>query len=162
MPDPVQPGRDSDSLADVVELLLDKGIVINADIVVSVGETELLGIKLRAAIASFETASQYGLEFPSGTDMEAVEAASERRRNRQVTPTANPELSPTGDYSEADEASDGSEEAPGESDGTTDGNDDASADGDAAGSSGGESESAQSTESAEESTPRTRDEEGDG
>ncbi|MUV56266.1 gas vesicle protein GvpJ [Halogeometricum sp. CBA1124] len=164
MPDPVQPGRDSDSLADVVELLLDKGVVINADIVVSVGETELLGIKLRAAIASFETASQYGLEFPSGTDMEAVEAASERRRNRQVTPAANPELSPTGGYSEADEASDGSEEAPGESDGTTGGNDDASEDGDAskdddaAESSGDESES---TQSSEKSTPRAQDEEGD-
>lgn len=164
MPDPVQPGRDSDSLADVVELLLDKGVVINADIVVSVGETELLGIKLRAAIASFETASQYGLEFPSGTDMEAVEAASERRRNRQVTPAANPELSPTGDYSEADEASDGSDGAS-EDDGTTGGHDDASEDGDAskdddaAESSGDESESAQSSE---KSTPRAQDEEGDG
>jgi hypothetical protein len=72
------PTRQKDSLADVVEMLLDKGVVINADIAVTVGETELLGIKLRAAIASFETASQYGLEFPEGTDMERVEAASGR------------------------------------------------------------------------------------
>ncbi|WP_224447730.1 gas vesicle protein GvpJ [Haloprofundus salilacus] len=72
------PTRTSDSLADVVEMLLDKGIVINADIVVSVGETELLGIELRAAIASFETAAQYGLQFPEGTDMRRVEAASGR------------------------------------------------------------------------------------
>ncbi|SFR45782.1 gas vesicle protein GvpJ [Halogeometricum limi] len=121
MPDPVRPGRDSDSLADVVELLLDKGVVINADIVVSVGETELLGIKLRAAIASFETASEYGLEFPSGTDMEAVEAASDRRRERSVTPAANPELSPSGDFAERDEASAVSDGDGG--DGTNDGGD---------------------------------------
>jgi hypothetical protein len=77
------PTRQKDSLADVVEMLLDKGVVINADIAVSVGQTELLGIKLRAAIASFETASQYGLEFPEGTDMERVEAASQRRDLRK-------------------------------------------------------------------------------
>ena len=72
------PTRQSDSLADVVEMLLDKGVVINADIVVSIGDTELLGVQLRAAIASFETAAEYGLEFPDGTDMERVEAASGR------------------------------------------------------------------------------------
>lgn len=72
------PTRESDSLADVVEMLLDKGVVINADIVVSIGDTELLGVQLRAAIASFETAAEYGLEFPDGTDMERVEAASGR------------------------------------------------------------------------------------
>lgn len=70
------PTRQSDSLADVVELVLDKGVVINADIAVSVGDTQLLGIQLRAAIASFETAAEYGLEFPEGTDMQRVAAAS--------------------------------------------------------------------------------------
>ena len=72
------PTRRSDSLADVVEMLLDKGVVINADVAVSVGDTELLGIQLRAALASFETAAEYGLEFPDGTDMRRVEAASGR------------------------------------------------------------------------------------
>jgi len=72
------PTREGDSLADVVEMLLDKGIVINADIAVSVGETELLGVHIRAAIASFETAAEYGLQFPDGTDMQRVEAASGR------------------------------------------------------------------------------------
>ncbi|HET7323859.1 MAG TPA: gas vesicle protein [Halococcus sp.] len=72
------PARKSDSLADVVEMLLDKGVVVNADIVVSIGDTELLGVQLRAAIASFETAAEYGLEFPEGTDMRRVEAASGR------------------------------------------------------------------------------------
>jgi hypothetical protein len=62
----------SNSLVDVIDRILDKGIVINADISVSVAGTELLGIKIRAAIASFETAARYGLEFPSGTNLEAA------------------------------------------------------------------------------------------
>ncbi|MFD1515020.1 gas vesicle protein GvpJ [Halomarina rubra] len=70
------PTREGDSLADVVELLLDKGIVINADIAVSVGETELLGVHIRAAIASFETAAKYGLQFPDGTDAKRVQEAA--------------------------------------------------------------------------------------
>ena len=65
----VPPGaRDSTgTLADVIDRILDKGLVINADITVTVVGVELLGIKIRAALASFETAAAYGLEFPSGT-----------------------------------------------------------------------------------------------
>ena len=58
------------TLSDVIDKILDKGLVINADIAVSVAGVELLGIKIRAALASFETAAKYGLEFPSGTRME--------------------------------------------------------------------------------------------
>lgn len=70
-----QPSRQQADLADVLELLLDKGVVINADIAVSIGDTELLGVQVRAAIASFETAAKYGLAFPEGTDMERLAAA---------------------------------------------------------------------------------------
>lgn len=75
MSDP-KPTRSQGDLAEMLEMLLDKGVVVNADVVVSVGDTELLGIELRAAIASFETAAEYGLEFPTGTDMERVESAA--------------------------------------------------------------------------------------
>jgi hypothetical protein len=83
MPEPERnrtagPTRESSGLADVVEMLLDKGVVINADIAVSVGETELLGVHIRAALASFETAAEYGLQFPDGTDPRRVEQASGR------------------------------------------------------------------------------------
>lgn len=60
------------TLADVIDRILDKGLVINADIAVSVAGVELLGIKIRAALASFETAAKYGLEFPSGTSAETA------------------------------------------------------------------------------------------
>lgn len=66
----MQAERDASGLADVIDRILDKGLVINADIAVSVAGVELLGIKIRAALASFETAAKYGLEFPSGTRME--------------------------------------------------------------------------------------------
>ena len=58
------------SLVDVIDRILDKGLIINADICVSIAGIELLGISLRAAVASFETAAKYGLNFPSGTDFE--------------------------------------------------------------------------------------------
>jgi len=60
----------SATLVDLVDRILDKGLVINADITVDLVGVELLGIKIRAALASFETAAQYGLEFPSGTNLE--------------------------------------------------------------------------------------------
>jgi gas vesicle structural protein len=66
----IQPVNDSSgSLADVIDVILDKGLVINADILISLAGVELLGIKVRAALASFETAARYGLEFPAGTDL---------------------------------------------------------------------------------------------
>lgn len=70
----IEPSRDGDGsgLADVIDRILDKGLVINADITVSVVGVELLGIKIRAALASFETAANYGLEFPSGTNYETA------------------------------------------------------------------------------------------
>lgn len=59
------------TLPEALIKLLDKGIVINADIAVSVAGTELLGIKIRAALASLATAARYGLEFPSGVNYNA-------------------------------------------------------------------------------------------
>jgi ribosomal protein L37AE/L43A len=60
----------TEGLAEAIGKILDKGLVINADIAISVAGVELLGIKIRAALASFETAARYGLEFPSGTNLE--------------------------------------------------------------------------------------------
>ncbi len=64
--------RSGGTLVDVIDRILDKGLIINADITVSVAGVELLGIKIRAALASFETAAKYGLEFPSGTNIETA------------------------------------------------------------------------------------------
>ncbi|MCX6142690.1 MAG: gas vesicle protein [Ignavibacteriales bacterium] len=61
----------SSTLVDVIDRILDKGVVINADISVSLVGIELLGIRIRAAVASFETAAKWGLEFPGGTNLQA-------------------------------------------------------------------------------------------
>lgn len=71
MSDGLRPQREG-TLVHVIETLLDKGLVLNADIMVSVAGVELLGIRIRAALASFETAARYGLEFPAGTDRDTL------------------------------------------------------------------------------------------
>lgn len=58
-------------LAELIDRILDKGLVINADIKIDLAGTEILGIKIRAALASFETAAKFGLAFPSGTNLNA-------------------------------------------------------------------------------------------
>lgn len=108
--DDARPTRSQSDLAEMLELLLDKGVVINADIVVTVGETELLGVQLRAAIASFETAAHYGLEFPEGTDMKRVEEAAgveELPESETVTVDASGEE--TDEEEEDEEAREGEE-----------------------------------------------------
>lgn len=83
---PMQATRDeSSTLVDVIDRILDKGLVINADICVSVAGVELLGVKVRAALASFETAAKYGLEFPSGTNYETA-AWKEARVGKEECP----------------------------------------------------------------------------
>lgn len=62
---------DSIGLAELIDRILDKGLVINADIKIDLAGTEILGIKIRAALASFETAAKFGLAFPSGTNLNA-------------------------------------------------------------------------------------------
>ena len=68
----VAPEKEPSGLADAIDRILDKGLVINADIAISVAGGELFEIKIRAALASFETAAKYGLEFPSGTNLETT------------------------------------------------------------------------------------------
>jgi len=73
------------TLVDLVYRILDKGLVINADICVSLAGVELLGIKIRAALASFETAAKYGLEFPSGTNYDKA-AWRETEVGKEICP----------------------------------------------------------------------------
>lgn len=70
--EPEQNTQTDTGLVAVIDRILEKGLVINADITVRVADTELLGIKIRAALASFETAAKYGLQFPSGTNYETA------------------------------------------------------------------------------------------
>jgi hypothetical protein len=51
------------SLADILERVLDKGIVIAGDITVSVGSVELLSIRIRLLIASVDKAREIGINW---------------------------------------------------------------------------------------------------
>ncbi|MDX2100410.1 MAG: gas vesicle protein [Leptolyngbyaceae cyanobacterium bins.59] len=51
------------TLADVLERVLDKGIVIAGDISVSVGSTELLSIRIRLLISSVDKAKEIGINW---------------------------------------------------------------------------------------------------
>jgi hypothetical protein len=53
----------SDSLADVLERVLDKGIVIAGDIQVNLLDIELLTIKIRLVVASVDKAKEIGIDW---------------------------------------------------------------------------------------------------
>ncbi|MBI4606179.1 MAG: gas vesicle protein [Planctomycetes bacterium] len=54
---------ESTSLADILERVLDKGIVIAGDIVIQLLDVELLTIKLRLLIASVDRAREMGIDW---------------------------------------------------------------------------------------------------
>ncbi|WP_448571437.1 gas vesicle protein [Trichothermofontia sp.] len=54
------------TLADILERVLDKGIVIAGDISVSVGSTELLSIRIRLLVASVDKAREMGINWWEG------------------------------------------------------------------------------------------------
>jgi hypothetical protein len=56
-------GGQSTNLADILERVLDTGIVIAGDIRVNLLDIELLTIKLRLVIASLETAKEAGIDW---------------------------------------------------------------------------------------------------
>jgi Gas vesicle protein len=58
----------SDSLADVLERVLDKGIVIVGDIQIRLLDIELLTIKLRLMVASVERAREMGINWWESDD----------------------------------------------------------------------------------------------
>src|SRR5215813_11573611 len=53
----------STNLGDILERVLDKGLVIAGDIQVNLLDIELLTIKLRLVIASLETAREVGIDW---------------------------------------------------------------------------------------------------
>jgi hypothetical protein len=62
LPQTVGSGQ-SANLGDILERVLDKGLVIAGDIQVNLLDIELLTIKLRLVIASLETAKEVGINW---------------------------------------------------------------------------------------------------
>nr|WP_084265731.1 gas vesicle protein [Actinomadura macra] len=57
------PGQQSANLADLLERILDKGIVIVGDVRVNLLDIELLTIKLRLLVASVDRAKEMGIDW---------------------------------------------------------------------------------------------------
>ncbi|MEW9532907.1 gas vesicle protein GvpJ [Microbispora sp. NPDC049125] len=106
-------GRESANLGDILERVLDRGIVIAGDIRVNLLDIELLTIKLRLVIASVDTARELGIDWwehdpwLSGKDHRLRE---ENRRLRERLAAVEERLAldqPSGDVDDAyDEAYD--------------------------------------------------------
>ena len=56
-------GTDSSTLADVLERILDKGLVIAGDIKIKLVDIELLTIQIRLLICSVEKAREMGIDW---------------------------------------------------------------------------------------------------
>ncbi|MFH1365656.1 MAG: gas vesicle protein [archaeon] len=58
----MEPTRERNAtLVDLLDRVLDKGLIINADIIISLAGIPLIGVNLKAAIAGIETMLEYGM-----------------------------------------------------------------------------------------------------
>lgn len=80
----------SSGLVDVLDRVLDKGLVIAGDIKISIAEVELLTIRIRLLVCSIDKAEQVGLDWwkhdkhlSVGTQWQELAAENEKLR-RQV------------------------------------------------------------------------------
>jgi hypothetical protein len=65
-----------------LDRVLDKGLVINADLIISLAGVPLIGVNLRAALAGMETMLQYGMMKEWDEHTRAWE--SEHRKQRGI------------------------------------------------------------------------------
>jgi hypothetical protein len=76
----------SDSLADVLERVLDKGIVIVGDIQIRLLDIELLTIKLRLMVASVDKAREMGINWwESDEYITRIEGARDKGELSELT-----------------------------------------------------------------------------
>ena len=73
-------GRGSANLGDILERILDKGLVIAGDIQVNLLDIELLTIKLRLVIASLDTAREVGINWWENDPWLSADAAAAELR----------------------------------------------------------------------------------
>ncbi len=73
---------DTTNLADILERVLDKGIVIAGDIKIQIADIDLLTIKIRLLVASVDKAMEMGINWwqeDSFLSSKAKEAEGEKR-----------------------------------------------------------------------------------
>jgi len=58
-------------LREVLNRILDKGVVVDTGVRVNLIDVDLIGINARMILSSFKTAAEIGLDFPERTDFDA-------------------------------------------------------------------------------------------
>ena len=74
-----------DSLADVLERILDKGIVIAGDVSISLVGIELLTIRLRLLVATVDKAKEMGINWWESDPRLSAEADRLEKENAALT-----------------------------------------------------------------------------
>ena len=77
-------GRSTTNLGDILERVLDKGLVIAGDIQVNLLDIELLTIKLRLVIASLDTAREVGINWWENDPWLSADAGRRAARRESV------------------------------------------------------------------------------
>jgi hypothetical protein len=78
------PGGGTANLADILERVLDKGIVIAGDIQINLLDIELLTIKLRLLVASVDRAREMGINWWETDPSLSSDAHRLERENRDL------------------------------------------------------------------------------
>jgi hypothetical protein len=89
----MEPDRDWRGRATLVDLLdrvFDKGVVLYADIIISVAGIPLIGVNLRAALAGMETMVEYGVM--QDMDVKTRLWESQHRKTKEVSLMQGEEL----------------------------------------------------------------------
>ena len=87
----MEPTRNSHAtLVDLLDRVLDKGLIIQADIIISLAGVPLIGVNLRAALAGMETMIQYGMMEEWDKSTRAWE--SEHRKAKRTVVTSGEEV----------------------------------------------------------------------
>ncbi|WP_175989917.1 gas vesicle protein [Bacillus sp. Marseille-Q1617] len=70
----------SNTIVDVLEKVLDKGVVIAGDITVGIADVELLTIKIRLIVASVDKAKEIGMDWWENDPFLSSKAADNNTR----------------------------------------------------------------------------------
>ncbi|MBI2001231.1 MAG: gas vesicle protein, partial [candidate division NC10 bacterium] len=84
MPQAIAHGIQTTNLADILERVLDKGIVIAGDIKICLADIELLNIKIRLLVASVEKAKEMGIDWWQSDPALSSKARAIEKENRNL------------------------------------------------------------------------------
>ena len=92
--------RDEDAIVDLIDVLLHEGAVVEADVLITVADIPLVGLKLRAALAGMSTMREYGMFEDWDAAQREFARADEREEAPALAVTDTSEQSETGDEEE--------------------------------------------------------------